>query len=87
MKQAINTSNIPAQLQQAIDEYKAVGYTILRSVFTPQQIQLAIKELNYQTKGRGIDLFDPSTWLNIADMHDWIQGWAKWLYCCGPQVF
>ena len=86
MRKAISTSNIPNQLRNAIDEYNTSGYTVMTGVLTPQQIHLAVGELNYQTQGRGVDLFEPSTWDNIAGLHDWKQGWAKWLYCSGIQV-
>ncbi len=86
MRKTISTKNIPAQLQKAIDEYNTVGYTVMAGVLTLQQIHLAVKELNYQTQGRGVDLFEPLTWGNIAGLHDWKQGWAKWLYCSGIQV-
>lgn len=58
----------------------------MAGVLTPEQVHLAVRELNYQTQGRGVDLFEPSTWNNIAGLHDWKQGWAKWLYCSGIQV-
>lgn len=86
MQTAINIDNIPAVLRTAIDEYNKVGYTLMPSMLTPQEIELAVKELNYQTLGRGVDLTEPSTWQNVADLHDWKQGWAKWLFCSGIQV-
>ena len=86
MQKAISTRNIPKQLRKAIDKYNTVGYTVMTGVLTQPQIHLAVRELNYQTQGRGVDLFEPSTWKNIAQLYDWKQGWAKWLYCSGIQV-
>jgi hypothetical protein len=86
MQQAINVDNIPTQLRTAVEEYNTIGYTLIPSVLTPQQVHLAVRELNYQTLGRGVDLFEPSTWQNVAGLHDWKQGWAKWLFCSGIQV-
>ena len=68
MKKAIDTSNILDQLCKAIDQYHTVGYTVMSGVLTQQQIQLAITELNYQAQGRGVDLFDRSTWGNISGL-------------------
>ncbi len=87
IQHTIKIENIPGQLQKAIDEYNTVGYTLMPGVLTPQQIHLAVKELNYQTLGRGVDLLEPSTWYNVTDLHDWKQGWAKWLFCSGIQVY
>jgi hypothetical protein len=82
----IDFNNIPELLQKAIQQYTEVGYAVMQELFTKEQVELAIKEWNYHTTSRNVDLFDSSTWQNVKDQHDWSFGWAKWLYTTGIQV-
>ena len=82
----IQVQNTPTQLREPLKQYLQNGYVVLSNIFDANQIDISFQEWNYQTKSRGIDLSNSTTWDNIHGQHDWQQGWAKWLHTSGIQV-